>query len=79
MTWTGILDLPLSLAALICETAECGWDELDPERNPSHLAAILAGARSHATGQSFDAALVAVAATSLGEALNLLEVEGGAD
>ncbi len=75
----GILDLPLSVAAMVCETADCTWDTLDLSGQPGHLAAMLAGAQAWVRETIYGDELVAVAAISLGRALGSLEVDDGAD
>lgn len=84
MTWAvrvagtsvAVFDLPLSLASAVCETVGCGWVDLDPESNPSHLTVLIAAARSSVDGEPFDTHLIAAAALTLREALDLLEVTG---
>lgn len=71
-----VLDLPLSIATLVCDLAECGWDELDPHSNPGHLLAVLAGIRSHQAGSPFQAEMVAVAGLTLRQALVALAASG---
>lgn len=78
-TSAGILDLPVSIAAMVCETAGCGWENLAPGSQPGHLAAVVAGVRAWANGTAFDVELVEVASLSLGQLLEALEVECGAD
>lgn len=88
MTWvirhgdgtTGILDLPMSIVVLVCDAAGCGWRDLEPDGQPGHLLAVIAGSMSHVTDCSFDNALLIVARKTLAEALDYLEVvDGGPD
>lgn len=73
----GILDLPLSIADLVCATAGVGWADLDPHGHPGHLCAVIAGAAAWVAGTPYDDELVAAAALPLRDALALLEVTNG--